>query len=136
MDSFIGSLCAILVILVVADLGYLGLNYEFHKQVIKQIQCGQPLHLRVLPAVLSYVTGAFGLACIAWRGSPIPVHQKVPAAAVLGFVGYGLYDTTNYATLIMYPLRMFLQDWTWGTVLYASTMWLFLKLKGILTSAV
>ena len=37
--------------------------------------------------------------------------------AVLGFIAYGTYDMTNYATLKEWPLTMVLVDLVWGTFL-------------------
>jgi uncharacterized membrane protein len=33
---------------------------------------------------------------------------------------YGLYDLTNYATLVKYPIKYAATDIVWGTVLCAS----------------
>jgi uncharacterized membrane protein len=34
---------------------------------------------------------------------------------------YGLYDLTNYATLVDYPIRFALTDMAWGSYLFAVT---------------
>jgi uncharacterized membrane protein len=43
--------------------------------------------------------------------------------ALLGFVAYGTYEMTNYATLKDWSLRMVVLDWTWGTVLTGLSAW-------------
>ena len=43
--------------------------------------------------------------------------------ALLGFVAYGTYEMTNYATLKDWSLRMVVLDWTWGTVLTGISAW-------------
>lgn len=127
LEDFARTFVVILGILLAIDLPYLWLNYGFHKQSLEAVQCGQRMTVRMVPAVLSYLTGSFGLTLIAMPESPIPTRLKIPAGAALGFVAYGLYDTTNYATLAHYPLRMFLQDWAWGTSLYATVMFIWTR---------
>jgi uncharacterized membrane protein len=41
--------------------------------------------------------------------------QAFGFAAAFGFVAYGIYDFTNYATLKSYPLSLVAADMAWGT---------------------
>ena len=41
--------------------------------------------------------------------------------AALGFAMYGLYDLTNYATLIKYPIEFAVTDIAWGTFLIGTS---------------
>ena len=43
--------------------------------------------------------------------------SRVLNGAILGFVAYGTYEWTNYATLDAWHPRMVFTDWAWGTVL-------------------
>ncbi len=67
---------------------------------------------------LTYVAGivllavAPGIAAGAWKTAAL-------YGAVLGFVAYGAYDLTNYATLEGWPLRVVVVDLVWGTLLTA-----------------
>ncbi len=53
-----------------------------------------------------------GLAARAWKTAAL--H-----GAVLGFVAYGTYDMTNYATLEGWPVKVVVVDLVWGTLLTA-----------------
>jgi uncharacterized membrane protein len=47
--------------------------------------------------------------------------NKVLDAFLLGICIYGVYETTNYATLKKWPIRMLVVDTLWGGVLFALT---------------
>ena len=76
---------------------------------------------RLVAAVLFYLMYAVGVAFFA----VIPnlgtgtVWSAAAYGAALGFIAYGTYDATNYATLKDFPLTVMLVDWTWGTSLTA-----------------
>lgn len=66
-------------------------------------------------AVLVYLVLALGVATLA-----VPQAGGAPVAgamwgALLGFVLYGFYNLTNYATLTSWPQAMTFVDTAWGT---------------------
>jgi uncharacterized membrane protein len=81
---------------------------------------GQPLQFRWWPSALVYVLMIAGL----WFFAIQPATSWIDAAGrggALGALVYGVYDFTNYATLVRYPLHLALGDWAWGTFLFGVT---------------
>lgn len=103
-------------------LGYITSNfYGTHLAEIGRFQDG-----RIKPvmwaAVLVYILMTFSLVffampLVASETSWMTIFLK---GAALGFVIYGIYDLTNYATLEKYPLVLLFADWAWGTVLFGT----------------
>ena len=72
--------------------------------------------VNILPALvfyLVYVVGVMLLAVLPGLEAN-SVMKTVGLAAVLGFVAYGTYDFTNFATLKDWPLHIVLIDVVWG----------------------
>ena len=101
--------------MVALDAVWLTLNSATSRSVIAAIQT-KPLEIRWIPAALVYVIMIAATWFFAVWKTP---SWKVATAkgAALGLALYGLYDLTNYATLIKYPLEYALQDIAWGTFL-------------------
>jgi uncharacterized membrane protein len=74
---------------------------------------------RAGPAVAFYLLYAAGVLYFAVQ--PALASQSWQSAALsglmLGLVGYGVYDLTNFATLRQWPLSLTLVDLAWGTFL-------------------
>ncbi len=77
--------------------------------------------IKAVPALLFYLLFAVGLVVLAVR--PEQAHTPIGTAAfhggMVGFIGYGTYNMTNYATLKDWPIKMTTVDWPWGTGLSA-----------------
>jgi uncharacterized membrane protein len=92
----------------------------FYESQMGSILLAQP---RILAAILFYAVYAGGVAFFAI----IPnlgtgtLWSAAAYGAALGFIAYGTYDATNYATLKDFPLAIMVVDWTWGTILTAVT---------------
>ncbi len=43
--------------------------------------------------------------------------------AFVGAVGYGVYNLTNWATLMDWPWWLTLMDWSWGPLMSAMSTW-------------
>jgi uncharacterized membrane protein len=101
------------------DAVWLTLNAATNRTVFAAIQT-KPLEVRWIPAILVYVImiGATWFFAV-WKTT----SWKVAAAkgAALGLSLYGLYDLTNYATLIKYPLDYAVRDIAWGTFLIGTS---------------
>ena len=102
-------------VVVVLDALWLSANHSYHVKVFAALQ-GQPLAIRWIPAIIVYaiIIGAV------WYFAVRPATSWTEAAtsgALLGGSMYGLYDLTNYATLVKYPIRYAVTDMMWGAVL-------------------
>lgn len=72
--------------------------------------------VRLLPALLVYVLMTVGvLVFVVGRSSSM--GEALALGGLFGFIGYGLYDLTNLATLSAWTVPFVLADMTWGTVL-------------------
>ena len=113
------QLLAIGISMVALDAVWLTLNAATNRTVFAAIQ-SKPLEIRWIPAVLVYILMIAATWFFAVWNTP---SWKVAAAkgAALGLAMYGLYDLTNYATLIKYPLDYALRDIAWGTFLIGTS---------------
>lgn len=81
--------------------------------------------LRLGPAALFYL---FYVAGVLWFVSIPALKESAPLHALLGgmllgFLCYGTYEMTNYATLQAWSLRQVAVDLAWGTVLTGVSAW-------------
>jgi uncharacterized membrane protein len=120
MTAFVSTYLVIAVLLVVVDLLWLTYRGPYFRKLFASVQGGSPLEMRVFPAALVY--GVI-MPLLVYFGAVEPatsVTNAVWRGAVTGFLAYGLYDLTNYATLTRYTLEMTLTDMAWGTTLFAA----------------
>ncbi len=114
--AYVGALVAFLAIDAVW-LGYLAA--DFYRERIGHLMLDQPNFGAAAAFYLMYLAGIVYLAVAPavragnWR-------IALARGAALGFVAYGTYDFTNYATLAGWPLDMVLIDLVWGTFLTGS----------------
>lgn len=132
MRVFLISAAVTAAILLPLDFLWLRTMRPFYEAQMGAMLLPEP---RLLPAVLFYIVFAAGLAFFAvWPHLTGGSFLKAAAyGACLGFIAYGTYDATNYATLKDFPLRVMLVDWSWGTVLSATSAgvaWLVLSKLG------
>ena len=114
------------VAMLVIDSFYLTNLSQYFNQVFSKVQ-GSDLKLDIYGAILCYIILVFGLNYFI-----INEKKNLFDAFLLGFVIYGVYEATNYATLKNWPLSMVLIDSLWGGLLFALTTLLtykFLKLN-------
>ena len=80
-----------------------------------------PLSVRWIPAVVVYVLLALAITWVALKDAK-SVQTATLLGAVVGFVMYGFYDATNYATLSRWTAEMAIVDTLWGTVAGATAV--------------
>jgi uncharacterized membrane protein len=79
---------------------------------------GDALQFRVVPSLLFYLLYMIGILFFVVR----PALQAggwttaLAYGALFGFVAYGTYDLTNYATLRPWSLGLTVSDMVWGAV--------------------
>jgi uncharacterized membrane protein len=112
------KLLLILAILLVLDSIYIGSQYFYLSKVYSTIQ-NSPLQINWIGAIVCYLFLTVGLYYfILSKKAPL---SKTLDAFLLGIFIYGVYETTNYATLKKWPIRMLIVDTLWGGVLFALT---------------
>jgi uncharacterized membrane protein len=80
------------------------------------------LEVKYLGAILCYFFLIFGLYYFILRE-----HKSVFDAMLFGFIIYGVYDTTTYAVLKKWKLKLMIMDTLWGGALMGLTTWLTYK---------
>ena len=109
-------------IMLVLDAVFIGLQSSYFKKLYQKIQ-GSPLKVRYESAAACYVFMVFILYYFI-----ISKKRPVLDAFLLGICVYGVYDTTTYALLTDYPLRVAITDILWGGILFASTTYIYYKI--------
>ena len=117
------QILVVLLSLLVLDAIYISPQFSFFKQMYKKIQ-GTPLVIKPLGVVLCYV---FLVAML--YHFVLSRKGSVMDAFILGVCTYGVYNTTNYALITDFPLRVVLTDTLWGGILFAATAFIYYKLK-------
>ena len=82
---------------------------------------------------LAYVAGLVKLVSLPALRAGEPV-QALVNGAILGFVAYGTYEFTNYATLRGWSLSQVALDLAWGTILTAVAAWAGVSVVKLLTA--
>jgi uncharacterized membrane protein len=101
------------ILFVILDFIYINLTKaQFEKQIVEVQRVY--MKIKVWPAIICYVFLIFGLNYFILRP-----HRSVLEAFLLGAVIYGVYDTTNLATIKKWDWKFALMDTVWGGVLMA-----------------
>lgn len=110
-------------IFVVIDSVYLYSMSDYFNNLITNIQ-GSKLKLKTIPTVLCYL---FLLSSIYY----FLIYKKgsIKDAFLLGFFIYGVYETTNLAIFNSWNYKTAIIDTTWGGILFATTYYIFNRLK-------
>jgi len=102
----------ILLSIILVDSVYLGLVGEEFMGMIRQIQ-GSQIEFRKMSAVVCYIL--LSLAILYFIYQP---RRSLVYAFLLGFIIYGVYETTSYALIKKWSLRLAIIDTVWGGVLF------------------
>lgn len=105
------------------DIIYLKTMSSHFKSLVKKIQGGTDMKFRLLPAIPCYLFLIFGLQYFI-----INKKGSVLDSAILGWVIYGVYETTNAAIFKDWDLKSVVIDTSWGGTLYALTTFIYYKL--------
>lgn len=103
----------------------LGINYLVRPVFERHVGHLLASPLRLGPAAVFYMVYVVGLL---WFVSAPALKDNAPLQAlvggmVLGFLCYGTYEMTNYATLRDWSLQQVAVDLTWGTLLTGVSAW-------------
>lgn len=106
------------IILVSLDFVYLNIIKTYFGSQIQRVQ-GSPMKINYLGAIICYMFLIIGLNYFI-----IKPRKSVSDAFLLGIIIYGVYETTNYATLKNWSILTVIIDTLWGGTLFASTTYL------------
>nr|QFG74613.1 MAG: putative membrane protein [Megaviridae environmental sample] len=120
------------IIFTVTDSIYLFSASNFFNKLVNKIQ-GEDIEMNYGYTALCYVFLIFGLKYfVISKANDNDINKTLLDAAVLGWVIYGVFETTNGAIFKDWSIYAFLMDTTWGGILYALTTFFYLKLIGLL----
>jgi len=105
----------IAIVMLLLDTLYLACIGSSFSKMIKYIQ-GSPVQMRYFSVILCYCLLIFGLYYFIVKEKKTPIH-----AFLLGIVIYGVYDTTNYATIKNWKIHLAFIDTIWGGILFYLT---------------
>jgi len=109
------TLVLTLCIMLALDAIYLGINRSFLLTQIAEVQ-RVALQFRPIGAVLCYLFLVLGL----YYFILVP-NRPLIDAFLLGIMVYGVYETTNYASLKRWRASLVAMDTLWGGVLLGAT---------------
>lgn len=121
----IKKILIIIVILFVIDVPMLTyINKDMYQTNLKGINNGELdfTGLKIVSAIICYLIMGFGIYYFSVK------EKNILNALILGFVVYGVYNTTNYATMNKYSLKVTIMDTLWGTTLFTLVAYLTIKL--------
>jgi len=108
--------------LIILDAVYLYSTSGFTGDVIARVQ-KSPLEMKIIPAILCYV---FVISLIYYF--IIKKNASIIEAFFLGVFVYGIYDTTNMATLKGWSPILVVIDTVWGGILFATSVYVYRRL--------
>tara|TARA_Y100000992_G_C21274211_1_gene498912 strand:+ start:3403 stop:3774 length:372 start_codon:yes stop_codon:yes gene_type:complete len=118
----IKNLIVLSLILLLVDSIFLYFIGSPFKNMIKNIQ-GTPIKIKLFPAIICYIILIFSLYYFI-----INKKSSYLDAFFLGFIIYGVYETTNMATINKWNYNIGVIDLIWGGFLFLITTYLYKKI--------
>lgn len=100
------------------DLVFLRLISKFFSKQIMNVQ-HEPMVINIYGAIACYAIIFIALYYFVIRDS-----ESISKAMLLGFVLYGVYETTSYALLKKWQIQTVIIDTLWGTILLGLTVFI------------
>lgn len=120
-DEFVINFLKIAIIVSILDFIWIGGYLLDHfKPMIQRVQ-KEPMVTKPHKVIISYII------LIALITILIPKCESIAEAFLIGFLVYGVYDSTNYATLKDWDPSIAILDSLWGGVLLASTYYIMIS---------
>jgi uncharacterized membrane protein len=110
-------------LLVIVDAGYLlVVSAAFQRQILRVQH--SPMSIRWSGAVVCYAL--LSLLLVKFLFGDRTKRELCPAQSfLLGLCVYGIYDSTNYATLRNWDATIAAADTLWGGCLFAAVTWIY-----------
>jgi uncharacterized membrane protein len=103
------------IVLLILDAGFIYLNKDLFQHQIAAVQ-RVILQFRPEGAMICYFLLAIGINYFI-----IQKNRSILEAFLLGFIIYGVYESTNYSTLKKWSPYLAIMDTLWGGTLFALT---------------
>lgn len=124
------SLIIAIVLFLILDIVYVSSLKQNYISLIKKIQYGKNPKINITSAILSYIVLIIGFVFIVVP-SVMTHREKLKtfsyidmiklafiSGGLVGFVIYGVFNTTNVALFKDYSLKLALLDTLWGTTIF------------------
>lgn len=113
MIEFVSLLLTVLMFIIL-DLFWFSYTIDkIYKPVFNAIQ-GSPLQPRMGGAIFAWLLLGLGIRQFVLYKDIKPMNA-LARGALFGFIVYGIYNGTCYATLSKYDMKTFAADMAWGT---------------------
>lgn len=123
--------------LLILDFIYLASVSVFYKKSITNIQGGEEMKINVWSAIACYVIMVIGLVFIVITqlsrygtlrslSHVNKIKYALRFGGVVGFVIYGVFNTTNLAVFQRYSVPLAVIDIIWGSLLYTIATYVYL----------
>lgn len=117
------SLITIIIIFILDFFWIRLLNNSNYNNLVSEVQ-KSPLNINIPSAIIAYFIMFLSFLLIVYPSIDLDsktnnlILLAFKYSAILGFVIYGIFNTTNYAMFKNYNLRTAFMDTIWGTFLY------------------
>lgn len=108
------TILVIAIIAVGVDYVYLNTLFKHFQKVFKEVQ-GDSLQIYLPGAIACYILIILSIYYFGFI-----LNLGMVQMFLLGFFAYGIYETTNLATLRRWPIWMAIVDTLWGGILFMS----------------
>lgn len=138
--TFYFSIIAAVLTLLILDFIYIASVSVFYKKAISYIQGGEQMKINITAAMFCYLIMIIGLVFVVITQlsrygtlRSLSIQNKLKYAVrfggVVGFVIYGVFNTTNLAMFKRYSIPLAVIDIIWGTILYTVSTFVYLVLS-------
>ena len=121
--TFVSLLLTALLFIVLDFLWFQFSLPRFYGPTFEAIQ-GHELQFRAGAGVFAWVLLAFGIQYFVLDENVKTGQDAFIRGALMGFIIYGVYNGTNYATLSNYNMSTFVADNIWGTLVSGTVAYL------------
>jgi len=118
------------IVMLVLDGVYLTSISSTFKEMIRDIQ-GADMTFRLESVIICYIALVGGLNYFILDSSKSK-EDMIRDAIILGLVIYTVYETTNYALINKWELKVALIDGIWGGILFGLTTFITLTVKSLI----
>lgn len=118
---------AIILFLIIDTPYLLFIAGNYYKTLIENIQ-KSPLQVKYVGALITYIIMGISVKYLILDRSKNE-REVIINAALAAFIGYGLYDFTNYATFTNWTFEASVRDLLWGIILFITVSYLTYKIN-------
>lgn len=112
------------------DYIYLSSIKDYFFKMMKKIQ-QKDVKVNYIGVILCYIFLLIGLNYFVLLNKKLNYNEKLINSFILGLVIYGVYETTNYALINNWDIKLILIDTFWGGLLLLLTTIITINLKNI-----